>query len=142
MQIFIDDLHLIIGLDVAGSHFALTGCVNINGLHTVAVHFRNNSLDVQNDLGNVFLDAGDRRKLVLNACDLDRGRSRSGQRGQENPSQGVAQGHTVASFQRFYDKYAMGRIFGRVNTLNARLINFYHITDTLLINLQNICSAV
>ena len=127
MQILIDDLYLVIGLDVAGSDLALAGRVNINGLHAVAVHFRDDPLHVQNDLGDIFLNAGDRREFVLHARDFDGGRGSAGQRGKQDSSQRVTQGRAVASFQRLNNKHAMGRIFGRVNTLDSRLVNFYHL---------------
>ena len=71
MQILVDDLTFVIGLDVTGGDFALTGLVNINGLHAVTVHLCDDSLNVQNDLGNVFLNAGDSGDLVENSIYLN-----------------------------------------------------------------------
>ena len=88
------------------------------------------------------LDARDRGEFMLHTGDLDGGGGSAGQRREKNSSQRVAKRNAVAALQRLDVKYAVGRIFGRVDTLNTRLVNFYHKTDTLLIKLQNIGFAV
>ena len=126
VQIRIEDLHFAVGLDVASSHFTFTGRVDIDGLCALAVQSCDDLLHIQHDLRDVFLDARDRGELMLDARDLDRGRGRAGQRGKQDPSEAVAEGGTVAPFQRLDDIFAVGTVFRRIDTLDTRLFNFYH----------------
>ena len=126
VQLGVEDLNFSVRLDVAGSHFPFAGGVDENGLGALAMQSCDDLLDIQNDLSDVFLDAGDRGKLVLDACDLDGGRSRAGQRGQKHSSEAVAEGRTIAPFERLHDILTVGAVLGRIDTLNARLFNFYH----------------
>ena len=79
VQLGVEDLDLTVCLDVAGSDFTLACRFNINGLRAVAVQARDDALHVQHDLRDVFLDAGNRRKLVLHAGDPDGRRGSAGQ---------------------------------------------------------------
>ena len=87
VQILIQDLHIVVGLDVAGRDFTLAGGININRLHAVTIHLKDDALDVQDDLSDILLHTGDCGKLMLDARDLDGGRSGTRQRGKQNPSQ-------------------------------------------------------
>ena len=87
MQVLIQDFNIVVGLDVAGRDFALAGGININRLHAVTVHLKDDALDVQDDLSDILLHTGDCGKLMLDARDLDGGRSGTRQRGKQNPSQ-------------------------------------------------------
>ena len=53
-------------------------------LYALAVELDDHPLNVQNDLGDVFLDAGDRGELMLDTGDLDGSRSSAGQRRKQN----------------------------------------------------------
>ena len=75
----IEDLDFSICLDVAGGDNAFADGFDIDSLGLLAVETGDDALNIKNDLGHVFLNTGDGRKLMLNACDLDRGRSRTGQ---------------------------------------------------------------
>ena len=86
----IEDLHLTVGLDVAGSDDALAGGLDINGLGTLAVELGDDTLDVQDDLRHVLLDPGDGGELMLHTGDLDAGDGGPGQRGQKDPAKRVA----------------------------------------------------
>ena len=79
VQLGVEDLDLAVCLDVAGSDFTLACRFDIDGLGTVAVQARDDALHIQHDLRDVFLDAGDRRKLVLHTGDPDGRRGRAGQ---------------------------------------------------------------
>ena len=57
-------------------------------------------LDVQDDLGDVFLDARDRRELLVHVADLDRRDRGAFERGQQDAPQGVAQGDAIAGLER------------------------------------------
>ncbi len=126
MQIRVQDLHVGISLDVAGGDFALSGGLNVDRLILLAVELGNDALDVEDDLGHVLLDAGDGGKLMLDAGDLDRGHRGARQGGQQDPPQGVAQGGAVASLQGLHDILAIGVVSGILHTVNAGLLDFYH----------------
>ena len=79
VQLGVEDLDLAVCLDVAGRDFTLACRFDIDGLRAVAVQARDDPLHIQHDLRDVFLDAGDRRKLVLHAGDPDGRRGSAGQ---------------------------------------------------------------
>ena len=126
VQVGIQDLHLAVGLDVAGSDFALALGFNVDGLGGVAVDLRNKSLHVQDDFGNVFFDTRYRRKLMLNAIDLDRCHCYTGKRGEKHPPQAVAQGRAVAALKRLQYKSSVSSVRLNLSRLNYRLFNLYH----------------
>ena len=70
---------------------------------------------------------------MLYAGNLDGSSRGSGQGGQQDPPQAVAQGGAVSALQRLYHILAVGCVFRRVNAFDARLFNFYHIGNTLLV---------
>jgi hypothetical protein len=57
-------------------------------------------LDVEDDLSHVLLHAGDAREFVVDVTNLDRRNGRALQRGQQDPSKGVAQSDAVAGRKR------------------------------------------
>src|SRR5205807_9241486 len=56
-------------------------------------------LQVEDDLGHIFLDVRDRAELMRDAVDLDRGHRRAPQRREQHTAQRVAQGGTKARVQ-------------------------------------------
>ena len=81
------------GLDLAGGHFAGALGPQTHALGAVAMHAQTDGLDVQDDIGDVLAHAGDRRKLVQHAIDLD-GRHRRALQAKTAriAAQGIAQG--------------------------------------------------
>ena len=126
MQLGIEDFHLTVSLDVAGSDFALAAGLNVDGLHAFAVQLGDDTLDVQDDLSDIFLHTGNGGKLMLYASDLDRGHRGTGQRGQQDTAQGVTQSRTVATLQGLYDILAVRSITRIFHTFDAGLFDFYH----------------
>ena len=74
------------------------------------MNFQNDIFQIQNDLGNVFLYAFNSRELMKNAVYADRSDRVAGKRRQKNAAQTVAERRTVASFERLYDKLAVGTV--------------------------------
>src|SRR5208283_5053004 len=66
-------------------------------------------LEVEDDVGHVLLDSGQSRKLVEDVFDPDCRNRVAGQRGQQDAPQRVANGDSVAAFERFRGKFAVGR---------------------------------
>ena len=91
MKLGIENLNFAVCLDVTGAYLPLAHGLNIDGLGTLAVQLRDDALDVQYDLGNIFLDAGDGGKLMLDTCDLDGSSRGAGQRRKQNSSQAIAE---------------------------------------------------
>src|SRR5690606_7757379 len=62
------------------------------------------ALEVQDDLGDVLLDAGHGGELVLDALDADAGDGRTGDGGEQGPPERVADGVAEARLQRLDDE--------------------------------------
>ena len=84
MPFGVQHLDLIAGFDAASSNFTLTGRLDAHGDRAVGVEFGGNAFEVQNDLGHVFLDAGDGAELVNNAVDLNAGDGYTGKRREQD----------------------------------------------------------
>ena len=137
----IEDLNLRIRLDVAGGDFALAGGFDIDGLGSVAVKTGDDALHVENDLGHILGHAGDGGKLMLDAGDLDLRDRRSGQGGEENTPQGVAQGRAIAALQRFDNEFAVGCFRRIFDALDTRLFYFDHVVPSLRCRRRGIGAA-
>ena len=127
VQVRVEDLDLTIGMDVASGDSAFPACLNIDGLRAVTVELCNNALDIQHDFRNVFLYAGNGGELMLYAGDLDAAGRRARQGRQQDAAKGVAESGSVAAFQRFNDKLAVGPIFCKVFAVYTGLFNFDHL---------------
>ena len=79
MQVRIQDLHLTIGLNIPGGYLAGACGVDVYGLDTLAVELCHNALHIEDNLRHIFLNTGNGGELMLDAGDLDGGRSRAGQ---------------------------------------------------------------
>ena len=62
------------------------------------------ALDVQDDLGDVFLDTGNGAELVQNAVDADARDGSAGDRGEQGAAKRVAEGVAEAGLQRLDDE--------------------------------------
>ena len=130
VQVGIEDLDLAVRVDVTCLDFTLASGLNVDRLRTVAVQLGNNALDVQYDLGYIFLDARDRGELMLYAGDLDARRRRARQRGKQDAAQGVAQSGAIATLKRLNNKFAVRAVVGELFTVNTRLFDFDHVVPS------------
>ena len=64
----------------------------VDGFRVIHVELERDLLQVHDDVGGIFSHVRDRRELVQNAFDLDRGDCRSLDGGQQNPAQRIADG--------------------------------------------------
>ena len=71
VQVGVDDLDFRIGKDIARLDFAGTDRVDDDLLRFLGVQLADELLEVQDDLGNVFLDAFDRRELMQNSVNAN-----------------------------------------------------------------------
>ena len=82
-------------------------------------------LDVQDDLGDVFLDAGDRRELLVDVADLDARDRGALERRQEDAPQRVAEGDAVAGLEG--PGLVLGVRAGFLDRLDLRVLEFDHV---------------
>ncbi len=82
-------------------------------------------LDVEDDLGDVFLDARDGRELLVDVTDLDARDGRPFEGRQEDASQGVAEGDAVASLEGAC--LVLGVRAGFLDRLDLRVLEFDHV---------------
>src|SRR4029078_5482168 len=95
----LEDLDVGVALDVAGAHFAGLVGAEVQRLRVVDVQLQRNLLQVEDDVGRILDDAGDRRELVQHAVDLHRGDGRAFNRGEQHAPQGVADGGAEAALE-------------------------------------------
>ena len=84
----------------------LTLIFSLAGL--AGVHFQKDLLEVQNDVRDVFDDAGQVAELVQGSLDLHRGNRRPFERGKQHPAQRVANGPAIAGLEGFRDVFCVG----------------------------------
>jgi hypothetical protein len=58
--------------DIASLNFAWTGSRQLHPFRAFALHFQRDLFDVENDVGDIFTNASQRRKFVQHVFDLDR----------------------------------------------------------------------
>ena len=126
VQIRIHDLNLIVHLQIARFHFAGTYGVDADHLRLFGKELRRQQLDVQNQLGDVFLDARNRRKLMLHALDTDAGCRYAGERIEHDSAKRVAQRLTKAALQRIYDKFSISAVLADLDTFD---FGFFDLID-------------
>jgi hypothetical protein len=121
-QVLVEDLNVVADLDLTGAHLARAGRLQRDALRAIAVHADGKRLDVQDDVGHVLTDARDRRELVENALDLDRGHRRALERRQQHATQRVAERQAEAALERLGDDGRAARgLAARLNVELARL---------------------
>src|SRR5699024_6087136 len=96
----IQDLDLVALLDAVGSDLTGAHRLDAHRLGPVRVQLCSDTLQVQDNFGNVFLDALNGGELVDYAVDLDTGHGDAGQRRQKNSAQAVAQRDAETALQR------------------------------------------
>ena len=90
IQIWVQNLHVSIRLNVPGRYHTGTRRFNMDGLDAFTVQLGDDPLHIQDDLGDILLHAGDSGKLMLDAGDLNGGHRGARQRGQQDAAQRVA----------------------------------------------------
>ena len=108
MVLGIEDLEAAVGLDVRARDFLRALELHDRAALVVGVTGEVELLEIQDDVGDVFSDARDRRELVEHALDLDRGDRGATDRRQQDPAQRVAERLAVTALQRLRDELAVG----------------------------------
>ena len=92
------------GRDVGGGDLTRALLAQVHGHRLVGVGADHEALEVQDDLGDVLLDARHGGELVQGALDPDAGDSSAGDRGQQGATQRVAEGVAEARLERLDDE--------------------------------------
>ena len=106
MGIRLEDLDVGVALDVARAHLAGLVHPQVQRLRVVDVQLQRDLLQVEDDVGRILDDAGDRRELVEHTVDLHRGDGRAFNRGEQHAPQRVADGGAEAALERLRVKPA------------------------------------
>jgi hypothetical protein len=113
------------GLNVACGHNARSLLAHNHALGAFAFHADGDFLDVENDVGDIFTNTGDRRELMKNAVDLYRGHGSTLQRRQQDAAQRVAQGQAIATLERLGNNGRQeARVITRLDLEFGRLDKF------------------
>src|SRR5262245_29390719 len=105
---WIDDFHSLVGDDVGPFDHTLFVSINLNHLGLVAHVLDDEAFNVEDDVGNVFHDAGNRADLVLHAVNLHLSDRAAFHAGEQNSTQAVAHSHAEAPFKWLDAKLAIG----------------------------------
>ena len=104
----VDDLHRLIGDDAGRRDDAALVPIDADDLGMLARVLDHEALDVEDDVGHVFNDAGNRRDLVLHALYLHPGHGAAFKAGEQDTPQTVADRHAEAAFKRLGRELAVG----------------------------------
>ena len=133
VQLGIQDLHLAVSLDIASRDLAGSGRLDKHGLDGVAVQLRQQIFHVQNDLRHVLLHTGDGGELMLHTGNFDAGGCSSGEAGEQDAPQRIAQGRSVSALQGFDHIFSIGSVAGCFDTLDLGLLNFDHAVPSFIL---------
>ena len=126
----IQDLDLVALLDAVGSDLTGADCLDAHRFGPVGVQLCSNTLQVQDNFGNVFLDALNGGELVDYAVDLDTGHA--GQRRQKNSAQAVAQRDAETALQRFCYEFTVAAVGREARRFDFGTFNLHHINVLLV----------
>ena len=99
----VDDFDVVRKLDIGGQHGAGTRLAQHQGHIVTAVQLEHHALEVEQDIDDVFANAGDGRVFVHDTGDLDFRRRVAGHRGKQDAAQCVAQRMAVAALKGLHD---------------------------------------
>ena len=128
MMFGIQNLNITVTFDIGTLYFTFAFHVNVSNLRLIAFAciFDRKTFQIQNDFCNVFFYAGNHAKFMKYTINFHIAYCSTGQRGQQDSSQGVAQSRTIASFQGFYNKLTVCAIGCHFSNFNARFFKFKH----------------
>ena len=114
VDVLVEDLDVAVGFDHAGGDDAGLVGAEVEGLGAFAVELERDLLEVQDDVGRVFNDAGDGLELVQHAFDADGGYGCAFDGGEQGAAKGVADGGTEAALKGLRGELAVlvGECFG------------------------------
>src|SRR6266852_625603 len=114
VDVLVEDLDIAVGFDHAGGDDTGLVGTEVEGLGAFTGELEGNLLEVQDDVGRVFDDAGDGLELVQNAFDADCGYCSAFDGREKSAAKGVADGGTEAALKGLRGELAVlvGDCFG------------------------------
>ncbi len=114
VDVLVENLDVGVSLDHAGGDDARLVRMQVERLRAVAVELERNLLQVEDDVGRILDDAGDRLELVQHALDLDGGDGRALDGREQRAAQRVADRGAEAALKRLRGELAVlvGQCFG------------------------------
>ena len=85
----VEDLHVAVSLNVTGRYNRGALGLDIYGFLLVAIKFRDNAFNIENDLGYILFHTFDGGEFMRNIVDLRCNHGTAGQRRKQDPAQGV-----------------------------------------------------
>ena len=132
MPLRVQNFDVVALLDVVSGDLTGADCLNTHCLRTIGVQLCSDTLQVQDNFGNVFLDALNGGELVNHAVDLDAGHGDTGQRGKKHTTQAIAQCDAKATLQRFCHEFAVAAVRGQACRFDLGTFNLHHIYALLV----------
>ena len=138
MQLRIQNLYIAVSNDACSGNFLLTGAFNTQDFSFFAFHFQAQSLDVKDDVSNIFSNTGDSSKFMQNSVNFNVSYCGTRKGGEQYTTQAVAQCNAVASFQRFPYKFTVASIIADLSCNHLGFLNFNHAASLLLSRITTI----
>src|SRR5215467_16353022 len=107
MNILVQDLDIAVGFYHSGGDVSRLVGLEVDRLGAVAVELEGNLFEVEDDVGRVLNDAGDRLELMQHTFDPHSSHGRAFNRRQQHAPQGVADGGAEPAFERLRVKAAV-----------------------------------
>ena len=104
MQVRVEDLHASRRGDIRSGYLARSLLAQVHKHRLILLRRDHELLQVQNDLGNVFLHTGNGGELVKNAVDANRSHGRTGNRRKQGPPKRIADRVTESGLERLNNK--------------------------------------
>jgi hypothetical protein len=121
----VHDLNVTRNRNVTSLDGCRTGCRKLHALRAFAFHLEGNLLDVEDDVGDIFANAGKRREFVQDVFDLDRRDRGALQRREQYATQRVAECQAKATLERLGDEGCFTlRIAARLEFEGVGLLQF------------------
>ncbi len=137
---FVDDFDVGIGLNIGtGEHAGLVGFERDHA-SCFAVIPNHQAFDIQNDLGDVFQDTGDRCEFVLGTTNLDLSDGTAHQTAEQHAAQAVADAGAKTAFKGFGHKLAVIRV-ERI-AIDFQAAGQFHATPTNVHRQGNLASGL
>ena len=122
VDVLVQNLDVAIGFDHAGGDDAGLVGAQIQRLGAVAVELERNLLEVQDDVGRVFNNAGDRLELVQHALDANGGNSGALDGREQGAAKGVADGGAKSALKGLRAELAV--FFGERLGIDCQTLRF------------------